>query len=248
MQLEFWRCTEKASSGRRACAKVCHRRKSFAKHLTQAHGVTDTTALEKRCVDALNGRNFESLFWCGFCQQAIPFKQDDALGLSERFDHIDAHFTGKGGGAKTEIGEWKSLETEPPGTFQNILGEPREPEEPSPPPSPLSGKRPRDEGDADDDEDAASGSRKRRYVKLGPRDELLWICVCATLLFLPLRPCPFSPPCCAKQVLTRNQCDCGHYWSPTVTTQCLVGGGCSHSLCSGCKLVVQKTSDVAKGS
>lgn len=248
MQLEFWRCTEKASSGRRACAKVCHRRKSFAKHLTQAHGVTDTTALEKRCVDALNGRNFETLFWCGFCQQAIPFKQDDALRLSERFDHIDAHFTGKGGRAKTEIGEWKSLETEPPGTFQDILGEPREPEEPSPPPSPLSGKRPRDGGDADDDEDAASGSRKRRYVKLGPRDELLWICVCAPLLFLPLRPCPFSPPCCAKQVLTRNQCDCGHYWSPTVTTQCLVGGGCSHSLCSGCKLVVQKTSDVAKGS
>lgn len=248
MQLEFWRCTEKASSGRRACAKVCHRRKSFAKHLTQAHGVTDTTALEKRCVDALNGRNFESLFWCGFCQQAIPFKQDDALGLSERFDHIDAHFTGKGGRAKTEIGEWKSLETEPPGTFQDILGEPREPEEPSPPPSPLPGKRPRDGGDADDDEDAASGSRKRRYVKLGPRDELLWICVCAPLLFLPLRPCPFSPPCCAKHVLTRNQCDCGHYWSPTVTTQCLVGGGCSHSMCSGCKLVVQKTSDVAKGS
>lgn len=188
MQLEFWRCTEKASSGRRACAKVCHRRKSFAKHLTQAHGVTDTAALEKRCVDSLNRRNFESLFWCGFCQQAVPFKQDDGQGLSERFDHIDAHFTGKGGRPKTDIGEWKSLETEPPGTFQDILGEPREPEEPVTPLSPLSGKRTRD-GDADDDEDAAaSGSRKRRYVKLGPRDALLWICVCAPF------PLPLFPP------------------------------------------------------
>lgn len=208
--------------------------------------MTDTAALEKRCVDSLNRRNFESLFWCGFCQQAVPFKQDDGQGLSERFDHIDAHFTGKGGRPKTDIGEWKSLETEPPGTFQDILGEPREPEEPMSPLSPLSGKRARD-GDADDDEGAASGSRKRRYVKLGPRDALLWICACAPF-FLPLHPCPFSFPRWAKQVLTRNQCDCGHYWSPAVTTRCLVGGNCSHSLCSECKLVVQETSDVAKGS
>ncbi|KAK0752491.1 hypothetical protein B0T18DRAFT_388419 [Schizothecium vesticola] len=218
MQLEFWRCTDKASTsgGGRACAKVCHSRKTFTKHLMQAHGVTDAAALEKRCVDALNGRNFESLFWCGFCRQAIPFKQHDALALSERFDHIDAHFTGKGGKPKTDISEWKSLETEPRATFREIMGEAPEPEEPPPVP----GKRPRDGGDADDDEDAAaSGSRKRRFVKLGPKDALLWVC-----------------------------CDCGHYWSPAVTTQCLVGGGCSHSLCSRCKLVVQESSDMAKGS
>jgi hypothetical protein len=242
MQLEFWRCTDKVapSSGGRACTKVCHSRKTFTKHLTQAHGVTDAAALERRCVEALNGRNFESLFWCGFCRQAIPFKQHDALALSERFDHIDAHFTGKGGKPKTDISEWKSLETEPRATFREILGEAPEPEEPPPP---LPGKRPRDGGGADDDEDAAtSGSRKRRFVKLGPRDALLWICVCAPFILV------FSLERRAERVLTRNQCDCNHYWSLAVTTQCLMGGGCSHSLCSGCKLEVQETSDVAKGS
>ncbi|KAK1828291.1 hypothetical protein QBC39DRAFT_333424 [Podospora conica] len=215
IQLEFWRCTERAEGRSAPCAKICHRRKTFSKHLTQAHGIKDEEALDKRCADSRNGRNFESRFWCGFCQQAIEFKQHDGLALSERFDHIDAHFTGRGGNLKMDIGEWKSLESEPLSTFQDILAEAKEPEEPPPPANPLLGKRRREDGDADDDEHVpAPVARKRRYVKLNSRDSVLWLC-----------------------------CDCGNYWSPAVTTQCLTGDGCSHTFCADCEMVVQQTPD-----
>ena len=39
-------------------------------------------------------------------------EKNGGLVLSERFDHIDGHFTGKGG-LKCNISDWKSIELEP---------------------------------------------------------------------------------------------------------------------------------------
>jgi len=125
IQLQFLRCAERVKDKDRAnvnvlCGKICHRRETFRHHLDKDHGINDTATVEKRCTNCRIGRNFESHFWCGFCQKTIEFTKNGGLVLSERFDHIDGHFTGKGG-LKCDILDWKSMELEP---LQDITDQP----------------------------------------------------------------------------------------------------------------------------
>jgi hypothetical protein len=189
IQLEFWKCAEKvkdSASSSALCGKICHRRETFKNHLDKDHGIADPKTVEKRCTDCRNGRNFESRFWCGFCKKTIEFGKNGGLAWSERFDHIDAHFTGKDG-PKMDIKDWKSIELEPLETFQAILPlEPRARAEVSestatsgtnnsPDQDSASHKRRMDPGapSSQSKRVKSGGSRKRDHRK----ENVMWTCV-----------------------------------------------------------------------
>lgn len=130
VQLEIWRCTEMTSittttttpgdqqqrqqqPQKQECGKVCHRLESLKAHLEKAHAIHDPAVLDRKLADCRMGRNFESRFWCGFCQKTIEPTNSSGPAHSERFDHIDDHFSGKGGLPKADIKDWKHIETDP---------------------------------------------------------------------------------------------------------------------------------------
>jgi len=238
IQLEFWKCAEKprdGSSPSSVCGRICHRRETFKNHLEKDHGIADDKTIEKRCTDCRNGRNFESRFWCGFCKTTIEFGKNGGLAWSERFDHIDAHFTGKDGQPKMDITTWKSIELEPLETFEAIL----------PPESRPVAQRA--SSSANDEAGQNSNSRKRRSDgsassqskrvksgsrKIDPRKEnMLWTCVCCSFL---------RSICLLSHAPTTNplQCDCNSYWSYEITTNCMESG-CPHQFCDRCRVDVQ---------
>jgi len=218
IQLEFWKCSEKLTDNNRSpqpvsCGKICHRRETFKNHLDKDHGITDLKTIETRCTDCRNGRNFESRFWCGFCKKTIEFGKNGGLAWSERFDHIDAHFTGKNG-PKMDKKDWNGIEHEPPETFAAIL-----------PPSPHFSANLRAQAEASSSADQNSGaSRKRRLDPGAPsssskraksrrnidpeKESLVWFC-----------------------------CHCDNFWDYGTTTRC-VGASCAHDCCPNCKTQV----------
>lgn len=132
VQLEIWRCTEMTSittttttttptdqqqrqqrPQKQECGKVCHRLESLKAHLEKAHAIHDPAVLDRKLADCRMGRNFESRFWCGFCQKTIEPTNSNGPAHSERFDHIDDHFSGKGGLIKVDIKDWKHIEPDP---------------------------------------------------------------------------------------------------------------------------------------
>lgn len=113
-QLEIWRCAEKtADRPDGECGKVCHRRESLKAHLERDHGIHDAVALDAKLADCRMGRNFESRFWCGFCQKTIEPSGKGGPAHSERFDHIDDHFNGRNGFPKANIKDWVHVDTDP---------------------------------------------------------------------------------------------------------------------------------------
>ncbi|KAL2129881.1 hypothetical protein VTI74DRAFT_7173 [Chaetomium olivicolor] len=94
------------------CGRVCHRRESLRSHLERDHGIADLTLLDRKLAECRMGRNFESRFWCGFCQKTIEPTGKSGPAHSERFDHIDDHFNGRAGWRKADISEWKHVDFE----------------------------------------------------------------------------------------------------------------------------------------
>ncbi len=191
IQLEFWLCGEKAKD--KPCGHICQRRETFHKHL-QEHGLT-ASAIDKKCTEYRIGRNFESRYWCGFCRETIKFTKNGELAVSERFDHIDAHFTGKDGGQRRDIKEWKYIEMEPFETFQTILPDTRTLKADSElPVSPGEGhledghsrKRSADshDGRSSSQSKRTKSSKSQKSGRQG--DSLMWICVGLSLRY------PFS--------------------------------------------------------
>ncbi len=90
---------------------MCHRLESLKSHLRTGHGIHEPAVLEKKLADCRMGRNFESRFWCGFCQKTIEPTGAGGPTHTERFDHIDDHFNGRGT-PKMEIHEWKHVEVD----------------------------------------------------------------------------------------------------------------------------------------
>ncbi|KAK4156255.1 hypothetical protein C8A00DRAFT_30850 [Chaetomidium leptoderma] len=112
-QLEIWRCAEKVDRpDQLECGKVCHRRESLKLHLEREHAIDDHAALDKKLADCRMGRNFESRFWCGFCQMTIVPTSKEGPAHSERFNHIDDHFNGRKM-PKAYIKDWKHVDTDP---------------------------------------------------------------------------------------------------------------------------------------
>ncbi|KAK5661381.1 hypothetical protein OQA88_11280 [Cercophora sp. LCS_1] len=221
IQLEFWRCTERLKDKERVvCNKICHRRETFRHHLDKDHDIRDALAVEKRCTDCRNGRNFESRFWCGFCQKTIEFEKNGGLAWSERFDHIDAHFIGKGG-PKRDIADWKSIESEPLETFQDILPETRHIRPTAEYPSDYGSgaeneeelrrrdHQPPRKRRAVDDATILASKRMRQEKGFRPIDysSALWVC-----------------------------CGCQTWWSHAGTTRCME---CNHDFCmADCEFVL----------
>ncbi|KAI0406412.1 hypothetical protein F4802DRAFT_613323 [Xylaria palmicola] len=100
--LESWRCDDGS------CEKVCYRRENFKSHLEKEHQIGDVKILEDKLEKCRVGRNYETRFWCGFCQEIVEIKQTGVQAWAERFDHIDEHFSGRNRDQK-KISEWKSF-------------------------------------------------------------------------------------------------------------------------------------------
>ncbi|GAW21463.1 hypothetical protein ANO14919_109820 [Xylariales sp. No.14919] len=101
---ETWRCDQES------CGRLCDRREMLKAHLERDHQIDDPSKLEARLEKCRVGRNREARFWCGFCQNVIEIKQKDHGTWAERFDHIDEHISGRNGGARKEISEWKNFD------------------------------------------------------------------------------------------------------------------------------------------
>ncbi|KAK4033427.1 hypothetical protein C8A01DRAFT_40122 [Parachaetomium inaequale] len=127
-QLEIWRCAEKTADrpDQPECGKVCHRRESLKSHLEKDHGIHGHAVLDKKLADCRMGRNFELRFWCGFCQKTIEPTGKGGPAHSERFDHIDDHFNGRGV-PKADIKDWKHVDTDPVDSPANSPGKGRRP-------------------------------------------------------------------------------------------------------------------------
>jgi hypothetical protein len=112
-QLEIWRCAEKAADHpeQPECGKVYHRRESLKFHLERDHDIRDHAVLDKKLAECRMGRNFDSRFWCGFCQKTIEPTGKGGPAHSERFDHIDDHFIGRDM-PKADIKDWKHVDTD----------------------------------------------------------------------------------------------------------------------------------------
>ncbi|KAH6968557.1 hypothetical protein DER45DRAFT_476401 [Fusarium avenaceum] len=103
-QLETWTCDCTKSGLAEPCGKVCYRRESFRSHLTKDHPTLDPQKLEEKIDSCRKGRHCETYFWCGFCLKTVNIEVVNNS-WAKRFDHIDDHFSGRGG-PKKYISEW----------------------------------------------------------------------------------------------------------------------------------------------
>ncbi|KAL2260071.1 hypothetical protein VTK26DRAFT_6035 [Humicola hyalothermophila] len=242
-QLEIWRCAEKAAGNpEEECGKVCHRRESLRTHLEKEHNIREIAILDKKLADCRMGRNFESRFWCGFCQKTIEPTGTGGPAHSERFDHIDDHFNGRGT-PKRSISEWKHMDMDPATASA------------SPPcvPTKSRGKgkhtgngKGKGKGRRQEDSSAASG-RSNRPHRFSPGESS------------PPKSLkrPHSPGGDAeasgvrvKRLKSRSGskeiywtcCTCGNYWSIDITSKCM-DNGCEHSYCEHCAWFENKSTE-----
>lgn len=110
--LEIWRCSE-LTLDQNACTKVCYRRMTFQEHLRKDHHVEDEALIKSKTDRCRIGRNCQSRFWCGFCGKSVDLKKKGLDAWTERFDHIDDHFMGRGV-PKQSIREWIPVDSDKP--------------------------------------------------------------------------------------------------------------------------------------
>lgn len=77
-------------------------------HLKTAHSHSFED-IDDRVDQCRQGKHSDPDFWCGFCVKRIAVDRSDVIGnaWSQRFDHVDAHFCGRGAFAQQSIEEWK---------------------------------------------------------------------------------------------------------------------------------------------
>jgi hypothetical protein len=126
-QHETWRCDEKINGV--TCTKVYFSADIARAHLTKTHKVTDPEAVERKIEARRVNRNNQENFWCGFCEKIRNLTQKGVDGWTERFNHIDDHFMGKGGLIKQSITEWKEADSDVEGVQQNVSTQPPSPNE-----------------------------------------------------------------------------------------------------------------------
>lgn len=171
--LEVWKCCEPKSHGTpETCGKVYHRPEQFRIHLSQAHRLL-ADATEQKLEVCRVGRNCDARFWCGFCEKIIEVTRSGLPAWSERFNHIDDHFSGRNGLDKKTIDEWKSVDPSAPAA--NAEGSDSD-ECSSPPPPVMAVKasthtsrrhhngRAGSKRKADDGEDGRQGMKRRKEM------------------------------------------------------------------------------------
>ncbi|KAK8090113.1 hypothetical protein PG997_005074 [Apiospora hydei] len=112
---EAWRCDMQRNNGRSAevCGKLSHRRETFKEHLSKNHSLQGEE-LEMKLEHCRVGRNCEARFWCGFCERIIEIERKGLGAFTERFNHIDDHFSGREGLPKKQIDDWKDVDPDAP--------------------------------------------------------------------------------------------------------------------------------------
>lgn len=93
-QLEAYSCGL-SSNGREVgerCGAYFFLQEEFRKHLESQHQMTDPEVAAQQIKRRRIGRNGQSQFWCGFCQNLIQLQSKRAAAWDERFEHIDHHF------------------------------------------------------------------------------------------------------------------------------------------------------------
>jgi hypothetical protein len=190
-QLEIWRCAEKLTPDPAAadlqqqqqqqeCGKVCHRAESLKAHLERDHGIHDQALLDRKLADCRMGRNFESRFWCGFCQKTIEPTGKGGPAHSERFDHIDDHFNGRGM-PKADIKDWKYVDTDPLDSPASSPGRGERERWADAAAAGGSMSNPRKRHNTTSDEEDAGGtsrkSKRPRGNNGGKRGDVFWVCV-----------------------------------------------------------------------
>lgn len=103
-QHELWRCNEKTGLNEE-CGKTCHRREQFRSHLAKEHSITGPT-VDTKLEQCLKGQDFDARYWCGFCERLIQVEEKGLKAWTNRFDHIDDHFSGRRR-PKMDISQWK---------------------------------------------------------------------------------------------------------------------------------------------
>jgi len=102
-----WKCDEKVREGiDTICGRVLARRETFRNHLQKDHGIADQQTVDHKLEHCRVGQSCEARYWCGFCLKVVEMR-DPAW--SERFDHIEGHYTGRRGLKKCERSEWKDV-------------------------------------------------------------------------------------------------------------------------------------------
>jgi hypothetical protein len=192
IQLEIWRCAEKPVDHRpdnqqhQECGKVCHRRESLKLHLERDHGIRDPAVLDRKLAECRMGRNFESRFWCGFCQKTIEPTGKGGPAHSERFDHIDDHFNGRGV-PKADIRDWKHVDMDP---LESPGGSPGRGNNGRSLASAVRGaagvNHPRKRAYGGDGDSGLSRAKRLKDGRVGGSKDVFWLCVCS------FPPCP--PP------------------------------------------------------
>jgi hypothetical protein len=117
-QQECWRCVEANSneSGEHisapshdACKRVFYTKELYSKHLRQAHKFQNNDVIDKMCHKQRIGQKAQVQFWCGFCRKVLVLKQIGLAGISERYSHIDYHFSKE----TRSIEQWEPLNGRP---------------------------------------------------------------------------------------------------------------------------------------
>ncbi|GAB0134963.1 hypothetical protein EsDP_00003315 [Epichloe bromicola] len=95
-------------------------------HLKNAHFVCPED-LDNRVDQCRQGKHCNPYFWCGFCVQRIAVDLNDGNGnaWTKRFDHVDAHFCGRGAYSQQSIEEWKHETQTPVAAPDSSHGSPR---------------------------------------------------------------------------------------------------------------------------
>ncbi|KAE8452107.1 hypothetical protein EG329_001574 [Mollisiaceae sp. DMI_Dod_QoI] len=93
--LEIWRCCE-VKPDLTKCIKVCYKRTTFEEHLKNDHNISEERTIKTTADDNRLGRNCQVRFWCGFCDKCIDQKSKGLEAWTERFDHLENHFIGRG--------------------------------------------------------------------------------------------------------------------------------------------------------
>ncbi|KAI4867329.1 hypothetical protein F4820DRAFT_457023 [Hypoxylon rubiginosum] len=122
--LEHWRCNEKqADNPSEVCGKVVQRRELFKQHLDSCHHVKDQATLDRKLEACRVGRNCDTRFWCGFCQEIVEIKKQGVNPWTERFNHIDDHFHGRNNQEKREISDWREENPPPPPRAESVTND-----------------------------------------------------------------------------------------------------------------------------
>ncbi len=112
--LETWRCAKtRTKTDDNPCTKVCYRRLTFQEHLRKEHEMSDENLIKTETDNCRLGRNCQARFWCGFCGKSVDLKKKGLEAWTERFDHIDDHFMGRGM-PKQSIREWIPVDSDKP--------------------------------------------------------------------------------------------------------------------------------------